>query len=112
MAKGRLSEREKRILDEMEAALDRDHRLHRRLRTVRLAHALRTDWAAATVGRGFFVALASLASLILLVVGACTSEPAVIWAFAATWSAVLLVGRGLRGRRTVRGNGAAGPERR
>ncbi|WP_255946212.1 DUF3040 domain-containing protein [Streptomyces odontomachi] len=111
MAKGRLPEHEQRILDEMEAALDRDHRLHRRLSAVRFACQLRAGWAAATAARGFFVALAALASLILLVVGARTANAGVIWAFAATSTAMLLTGRGLRRRRTDRrlGTPTSGP---
>lgn len=110
MAKGRLSEHEQRILDEMETALDRDHRLHRRLSAVRLACRLRAGWTAATMARGFFVALTALASLILLVVGARTANAGVIWAFAATSSAMLLTSRGLRRRRTARRSGTPASE--
>jgi hypothetical protein len=112
MAKGRLSEHEQRILDEMEAALDRDHRLNRRLRTVRLACRLRAGWAAATVTRGLILAMTTLASLILLVVAASTSNPGVIWAFVATWSVLLLGARGVLRRRSARkGGGASRPRR-
>ncbi len=103
MAAGRLPEHEQRILDEMEAALDRDHQLHRRLRSVRVGYRLHTAWAATSVPRGFLVALTALASLILLVVGACTSSPGVIWAFAATWSCALLGVKGARRRAARRG---------
>jgi hypothetical protein len=102
MSAGRLPEHEQRILDEMEAALDRDHRLHRRLRTVRVSSRLNAAWVATRVTRGFLMAVAALTSLILLVVGVCTSAPGVIWAFAATWSATLLGVRGAVRRRTVR----------
>ncbi|GHH85170.1 hypothetical protein GCM10018793_52120 [Streptomyces sulfonofaciens] len=93
MATGRLPEREQRILDEMEAALDRDHRLNRRLRAVRISFRVHSAWAASGAARGFFMAMAALASLILLVVGISTSNPGVIWAFAATWTFALLGGR-------------------
>ena len=112
MAKGRLSQHERRILDQMEAALDRDYRLRRRLWAVRLAWRLRTGWTTATVARGFFVTLAALASLILLVVAVATMNPGVIWAFVVTWSAVLLAGRGLKRHRADDRAGGPRPGRR
>jgi hypothetical protein len=111
MSAGRLPEREQRILEEMEADLDRDHRLNRRLRAVRVSCRLRTAWAASTMARGFFLAVAAVASVVLLVVGACTSNPDVIWAFVVTWSCVLLGARGLLRRRSERRDRFKGPSR-
>jgi Protein of unknown function (DUF3040) len=102
MAAGRLTEREQRILDEMEAALDRDHGLSRRLRGTRGRSRLNGVWAATGALRVFLTALAAPAALVLLVVAVATSSPAVIWAFAATWTCALLGGRTRTRRRTER----------
>ncbi|MET9765336.1 DUF3040 domain-containing protein [Streptomyces sp. NPDC006372] len=96
MSIGRLPDHEQRILDEMERALRRDRRLDRRLRTLRLSRL--PDPARVFVRlasyrpRVWTVAVLLAVSVALLVTGIVTSEPAVIWAFAALWPLTLFAG--------------------
>ncbi|MFD4612446.1 DUF3040 domain-containing protein [Streptomyces sp. NPDC088337] len=87
MSTGRLPDREQRILNEIERALSRDRRLVRRLRSgrkrpvlCRVASYAPPLWA---------VMLLTAVSLALLTAGAVSSEPGVIWAFAAVWPVTL-----------------------
>ncbi|MEV5434209.1 DUF3040 domain-containing protein [Streptomyces sp. NPDC052701] len=83
MSIGRLTDHEQRVLDEMERALRRDRRLDRRLRT------FRPGSDAARFPRPRTVAALLAVSVALMVAGIVTSEPAVIWAFAAVWPTTL-----------------------
>ncbi|AMW13699.1 hypothetical protein A4E84_31830 [Streptomyces qaidamensis] len=89
MSIGRLPENEQRILDEMERALRRDRRLDRKLRSHRvsrcpdLAHLLARLASYRPRVRTVMILLA--VSVGLMVAGIVTSEPGVIWAFAALW---------------------------
>ncbi|MCX3287693.1 hypothetical protein OR263_13445 [Streptomyces sp. NEAU-H22] len=93
MSIGRLPENEQRILDEMERALRRDRRLDRRLRTHRVRR--RPDPArvlarlAAYRPRVRTVVVLVAVSAGLMAAGIVTSEPGVIWAFAALWPLTL-----------------------
>ncbi|MGA4837537.1 DUF3040 domain-containing protein [Streptomyces sp. G45] len=89
MADSGLSDRERRVLDEMEAALRRDRRLRRRLRRARRGRP-GAPWTVTYRPRGRTVAALALLSLALVVSGIRTSEPGVIWAFAAVWPLTLL----------------------
>ncbi|MFG2026587.1 DUF3040 domain-containing protein [Streptomyces sp. NPDC048825] len=89
MATGRLPDREQRILEDIEADLRRDRRLRRRLRTLRIKRRLNPAWIADYRPRVPTVALLLAMSVVLMVVGIRTSEPAVIWAFAALWPLTL-----------------------
>ncbi|MET9390567.1 hypothetical protein ABZY20_09180 [Streptomyces sp. NPDC006624] len=103
MSIGRLPDHEQRILDEMERVLRRDRRLDRRLRTLRLNR--RPDPARALARMASYrprvrtVALLLAVSAGLLVAGAVTSAPGLIWAFAFLWPLTLFAGfRLLAGR--------------
>ncbi|MFF9125051.1 DUF3040 domain-containing protein [Streptomyces sp. NPDC014889] len=87
MSTGRLPDREQRILNEIERALSRDRRLVRRLRSGRKRPVL--SRVASYVPPMWAVVLLVAASLALLTAGAVTSEPGVIWAFAAVWPVTL-----------------------
>ncbi|CAL9290086.1 MULTISPECIES: DUF3040 domain-containing protein [Streptomyces] len=93
MSIGRLPENEQRILDEMERALRRDRRLDRRLRTLRLSRRPDPAGVLARLGsyrpRGRTVLVLLAVSVALMVAGMVTSEPGVIWAFAALWPLTL-----------------------
>ncbi|MEU0196411.1 hypothetical protein ABZ250_42475 [Streptomyces afghaniensis] len=93
MSIGRLPENEQRILDEMERALRRDRRLDRRLRTLRLSRRPDPARLLARLGsyrpRVWTVAVLLAVSVGLMVAGMVTSEPGVIWAFAAIWPPTL-----------------------
>ncbi|MFC4466292.1 DUF3040 domain-containing protein [Streptomyces xiangluensis] len=89
MATGRLPDHEQRILDDIEADLRRDRRLRRRLRTLRIKRRLNPARVAGYRPRVPTVALLLAMSVGLMVVGIRTSEPAVIWAFAALWPLTL-----------------------
>ncbi|NGO12618.1 DUF3040 domain-containing protein [Streptomyces sp. HC44] len=89
MATGRLPDREQRILEEMEADLRRDRRLRRRLRTLRIKRRLHPARVAGYQPRVPTVALLVAVSVVLMVAGIRTSEPVVIWAFAALWPLTL-----------------------
>jgi hypothetical protein len=84
---GRLSDDERRILAEMERALRRDRRFHRRLRPLRWSRGL--SRLAGCTPRPWAVALLLAVSVGLMVAGIITSAPAVIWAFAALWPPTL-----------------------
>jgi hypothetical protein len=92
----RLPDHEQRILDEMERVLRRDRRLDRRLRTLRLSRlpdpARILSRIASYRPRVLTVAVLLAVSTGLMVVGMATSEPAVIWAFAALWPVTLFAG--------------------
>ncbi|MDT0387648.1 DUF3040 domain-containing protein [Streptomyces sp. DSM 41921] len=96
MSIGRLPDHEQRILDEMERVLRRDRRLDRRMRTLRPGR--RPDPAglparlASYRPRVLTVAVLFAVSTGLMVAGMVTSEPAVIWAFAALWPPTLFAG--------------------
>ncbi|MFJ1968639.1 DUF3040 domain-containing protein [Streptomyces sp. NPDC087903] len=99
MTTGRLPHNEQHILDEMERALRRDRRLDRQLRTLRLRRGPDLTRTAAYRPRPTTVGLLLAVSIGLLVTGMDTSEPGVIWAFAAVWPlALFAVSRLLRGR--------------
>ncbi|MGX1274191.1 DUF3040 domain-containing protein [Streptomyces phaeoluteigriseus] len=81
MAASRLSDQEQRALEEIERALSRDRRLDQRLRTFSPPpRRPRVRTAAALLA----------VSVTLMVTGIVTSEPGVIWAFAAVWPVTLL----------------------
>ncbi|MGW5134368.1 DUF3040 domain-containing protein [Streptomyces sp. NPDC004135] len=96
MSIGRLPDHEQRILDEMERVLRRDRRLDRRMRTLRPSR--RPDPArvlarlASYRPRILTVAVLVAVSTGLMVAGMVTSQPAVIWAFAALWPLTLFAG--------------------
>ncbi|MER8219338.1 DUF3040 domain-containing protein [Streptomyces sp. NPDC094143] len=96
MSIGRLPDHEQRILDEMERALRRDRRLDRRMRTLRPSRrpgpARLLSRVAAYRPRVLTVASLFAVSTGLMVAGMVTSEPAVIWAFAALWPVTLFAG--------------------
>ncbi|MFF4142322.1 DUF3040 domain-containing protein [Streptomyces sp. NPDC001698] len=87
MSTGRLPDREQRILNEIERALSRDRRLVRRLRSARRPPAL--SRVASYAPRLWTVVVLVAVSAALLTAGAVTSEPGVIWAFAAVWPVAL-----------------------
>ncbi|MBC9726501.1 DUF3040 domain-containing protein [Streptomyces sp. TRM68367] len=89
MSTGRLPDHEQRILDEMERALRRDRRLDRRLRTLRARRFPDLARLAAYSPRLRTVVSLLAVSVALMVAGIVTSEPAVIWAFAALWPLAL-----------------------
>ncbi|MGV9287366.1 DUF3040 domain-containing protein [Streptomyces sp. NPDC003719] len=89
MTIGRLPDHEQRILDEVERALRRDRRLDRRLRTLRLRRGPDLTRLASYRPRTLTVFLLLALSVTLMVTGVVTSEPAVIWAFAAVWPLAL-----------------------
>ena len=89
MTIGRLPDHEQRILDEVERALRRDRRLDRRLRTLRLRRGPDLTRVASYRPRTLTVFLLLALSVTLMVTGVVTSEPAVIWAFAAVWPLAL-----------------------
>ncbi|WP_418960695.1 DUF3040 domain-containing protein [Streptomyces tritici] len=76
----RLSERERRILDEIEHALRDDEPLERSLRS------MRGHWRVPGVRLpSAVVALLCAATVLLLVLAVATEAPALLWAFAAVW---------------------------
>ncbi|MHC3469810.1 DUF3040 domain-containing protein [Streptomyces sp. 7R007] len=89
MSTGRLPDHEQRILDELERVLSRDRRLARRMRARRPRR--RPDPARLAAYRPrLWTALLWLAvSVALMTAGIVTSDPAVIWAFAAVWPVTL-----------------------
>lgn len=95
MATGRLPEHEQRILDQMEEELRGDRRFSRRLRKLGVRRRLgltfltRLTRPADHRPRTGTVVFSVLVSVSLLVAGICTSEPAVIWAFAGVWPLTL-----------------------
>ncbi|MFK0119903.1 DUF3040 domain-containing protein [Streptomyces sp. NPDC090994] len=89
MSVGRLPEHEQRVLDEVERALRRDRRLERRLRTFRPSRRPDPARLSAYRPRTPTVLLLLAVSVTLMVTGIVTSEPGVIWAFAAVWPVTL-----------------------
>ncbi|MFE9440058.1 DUF3040 domain-containing protein [Streptomyces sp. NPDC006602] len=89
MTTSRLPDHEQRILDEMERALRRDRRLDRRMRTLRPRRPSVLSRLASCRPRTWIVALLLAVSTGLMVTGILTSEPGVIWAFAAVWPLAL-----------------------
>lgn len=83
MDDARLSQRERRILAEIEQALSRDDPLDRSLRTMRRRH-----WSPGRAVAG--VAFLGAATVTLLVAAVATAEPALVWAFAAAWVVTLV----------------------
>ncbi|MGA5065118.1 DUF3040 domain-containing protein [Streptomyces exfoliatus] len=92
MEEARLSERERRILAEIEEQLDQDEPLAHRLRTMRRAPRLPLRPASAARRRMTALGVAALGalSLTLLVLAVATEAPQLIWAFAATWVLTLV----------------------
>jgi ferric-dicitrate binding protein FerR (iron transport regulator) len=90
MATGRLPDHEQRILQEMERALRRDRRLARRLRRLsRPNRRTRMSRLVSCTSRPWSVALLLAVSTAFMVAGIVTSQPGVIWAFAAVWPLTL-----------------------
>ncbi|GGS52583.1 DUF3040 domain-containing protein [Streptomyces griseoviridis] len=85
MSVDRLPEHEQRVLDEVERALRRDRRLDRQLRTFRASRRPDPARLLAYRPRTLTVLLLLALSVTLMVTGIVTSEPGVIWAYAATW---------------------------
>ncbi|WP_324786870.1 DUF3040 domain-containing protein [Streptomyces sp. H51] len=92
MSTSRLPEHEQRILDEMERMLRRDRRLNRRLRTLRPRRRPLLRRVVAYRPRLLTVAALLALSLGLMVTGTTTSQPGLIWAFAAVWPVTLFAG--------------------
>ena len=111
-----LSDRERRILSEIESELQGEQELERRLRTMR-GHGQRSMPRMSRVlsrvrpgvrrPNGLVVCVLALASLVLLIAASLTVSPALIWVFAGTWTltvvtAVPLIGRRWQERRSRR----------
>ncbi|MEV7675413.1 hypothetical protein [Streptomyces sp. NPDC088752] len=95
MGEVRLSERERRVLAEMEELLDRDAPLARRLRTMRTRSRLLPSLSSPAAGMrrrlpALGMAFLAVAALVLLVLAVATGAPALLWAFAAVWILTLL----------------------
>ncbi|MDH2390241.1 DUF3040 domain-containing protein [Streptomyces sp. HNM0663] len=86
------TDRERRILDEIETGLREDALLDRQLRTMGQTSAPLNQLRSALHRRRLAVAGWTLAavSLVLLVFAVQTSAPALIWAFAAAYTLTLL----------------------
>lgn len=82
----RLSPRERIILRDMERALRRDRRLAKAMRPPRPPRSPRRP-----VRLPVAVAVLAVVSILLMVIGIRTSEPGVIWAFAAVWPLTLVL---------------------
>lgn len=89
MTTGRLPHHEQRVLEQIEAALRRDRRLDRRLRTLRLRRGPNLAPIAGYQPRAGTVGILLTVSVTLMVIGIRTSDPGVIWAFAALWPLTL-----------------------
>ncbi|MEU2546806.1 DUF3040 domain-containing protein [Streptomyces roseolus] len=87
MDEARLSPHERRVLAEIEADLNADARLVRRM--AGRPPGPRPPRIRGRRGRG--AALLAVVTLTLLVLAAATSAPALIWAFAAAWAATLVL---------------------
>ncbi|WP_217237526.1 DUF3040 domain-containing protein [Streptomyces sp. AC555_RSS877] len=85
MTTSRLPDHEQRILEEMERVLRRDRRLDRRMRTLRPRRPSALSRSASWRPPVWIAALLLAVSIGLMVTGIRTSEPGVIWAFAAVW---------------------------
>ncbi|MGW9440082.1 DUF3040 domain-containing protein [Streptomyces sp. NPDC055607] len=111
MGEVRLSERERRVLAEMEELLDRDAPLARRLRTMRPRSRLLPSLSSPAAGvcrrlPALGMAFLAVAALVLLVLAVATGAPALLRAFAAVWILTLLTVLGVfvhRARRRARG---------
>ncbi|MGW4746090.1 DUF3040 domain-containing protein [Streptomyces sp. NPDC004290] len=92
MDETRLTAHERRVLAEIEEALERDASLARRLRTMRRPSHLSVPTVAGARRHlpALFVAALGVATLTLLVLAVATEAPALIWAFAAVWVLTLL----------------------
>jgi hypothetical protein len=86
---GRLPDHEQRALEQIEAALRRDRRLDRRLRTLRLRRRPKPAPIAGYQPRAGTVGVLLTVSVTLMVIGIRTSDPGVVWAFAALWPLTL-----------------------
>ncbi|MFG2640420.1 DUF3040 domain-containing protein [Streptomyces sp. NPDC048370] len=91
MDEARLSERERRILAEIEQDLSEDVSLERGMRTMRRRgrEARTPDRPGRRRGPVLAVALLGVLTLGLLVLAVATGEPVLIWAFAAAWVVTL-----------------------
>ncbi|MFJ8660143.1 DUF3040 domain-containing protein [Streptomyces sp. NPDC093795] len=89
MDEARLSERERRILAEIEQRLEEDQPLARGLRTMRRGPLRRADGGRRGPTVLGLCALGA-ATLVLLVLAVATEAPILIWAFAATWVLTLV----------------------
>jgi hypothetical protein len=89
MSASRLPDHEQRVLDEIERALRRDRRLDRRLRKLRPRRRPVLSRMVSYRPPAWAVALLLVVSIGLMVTGIRTSEPGVIWAFAAVWPLTL-----------------------
>ncbi|GAA3779880.1 DUF3040 domain-containing protein [Streptomyces phyllanthi] len=89
MTTGRLPDHEQRALEQIEAALRRDRRLDRRLRTLRLRRCPDLAPIAAYRPRVGTVGIWLTLSVTLMILGIRTSEPWLIWTFAAVWPVTL-----------------------
>ncbi|MFD7321616.1 hypothetical protein ACFV9D_11115 [Streptomyces sp. NPDC059875] len=92
MDEARLSQRERRILAEIEDALSEDEALERGLRTMRRGRrggrrrqGRRGERAGGGRSAVVGVALLGVVTLGLLALAVATGNPALIWAFAAVW---------------------------
>ncbi|MFE9171361.1 DUF3040 domain-containing protein [Streptomyces kebangsaanensis] len=92
MSTSRLPDHEQRILNEIERALSRDRRLARRLRSQRRRRRPDLSRVVSYVPRVWTVVVLLTVALGLMVAGIVTSEPVVIWAFAAVWPVALFSG--------------------
>ncbi|MFF2780481.1 DUF3040 domain-containing protein [Streptomyces sp. NPDC058052] len=105
----RLSARERRVLAEIEEDLCADDGLARRMAgrrsRPRLPRPRGRGGGAAMLG----VAVLGAATLALLVLAVATSAPALVWAFAATWAATLILLLRLAVRWTRRHAGGGRP---
>ncbi|WP_426367351.1 DUF3040 domain-containing protein [Streptomyces sp. E-08] len=92
MDEARLTAHERRVLAEIEEALERDEALARRLRTMRRPPHLSAPSIAGARRRlpSLGVAALGVMTLALLVLAVATGAPALIWAFAAVWVLTLL----------------------
>ncbi|WP_411074641.1 hypothetical protein [Streptomyces sp. cmx-4-7] len=96
MEEVRLSERERRVLAEMEERLDRDEPLARRLRTMgRSPHPLPSFSSSTAAGArrrlpALGIAFLAVTAAVLFVLAVTTGTRALIWAFAVVWILTLL----------------------
>ncbi|GAA2079336.1 hypothetical protein GCM10009801_36840 [Streptomyces albiaxialis] len=90
---GELSDRERRVLDEVEEALRRDRRLSRRVgrwrRRQRLRR-MRPPWTVTYLPRARTLVLLNGVTVVLLAVGIGTGATGVVWAFSVVWPLALL----------------------
>ncbi|MFD7549549.1 DUF3040 domain-containing protein [Streptomyces sp. NPDC059578] len=96
MAGDRLTERERRTLQDIEDRLNGDRALRHRVGLLAVRQRL-----AAQLVRGRALALCAVLSLALLVLGGVTASPVAIWAFVVCWPltvavAVLILRRAVR----------------